>query len=168
MSRLGWYVLNWTDGQNYQTSFYVNSEYKDRAIIGNGTGRYDLLQAQIGSVKSEADMTELMKKVRYTLTYDPYNCPFDPCSEQSGEGEEKHKDFGGILTMEMCADEKYSGEIYSRMEEYGAAERAKSLQQRRDEGIDWISVWQTTVNCNKRSLTTVFLEDDALTFDFAV
>ncbi len=159
--------LIWTDGQNCQTNFYVNEEYKDKAIIGSGTGRYELLESEIESVQTADDMTALMKKVRYSQMRDPYNCLFDPRSEVSGVGEQ-YEAFGGMLTLDMCADDQYKDTILEAMEASGSQEREKSVQQLKDEGTQWLSVWQTTANCNKKSLKVVFFEDDALTFDFTV
>ena len=159
--------LIWTDGQNCQTNFYINDEYKDRAIIGSGTGRYELLESEIESVQTADDMTALMKKVRYSQILDPYNCLFDPRSEASGVGEQ-YEALGGMLTLDMCADDQYKDTILEAMEASGSQEREKSLQQLKDEGTQWLSVWQTTANCNKKSLKVVFFEDDALTFDFTV
>ncbi len=159
--------LVWTDGQKCQTNFYINPEYKDKAVIGSGLGRYELLQSQIDSVKTADDMTELMKKVRYSQTLDPYNCPFDPRTESCGEGEE-FKELGGMLTMAMATDDQYKDAILEAMEASGAVERVKPLQQLKDEGTQWLSAWQTTANCTKKTVKVVFFEDDALTFDFAV
>ncbi len=159
--------LVWMDGQNCQTNFYINDEYKDKAIIGSGIGRYELLESEIGSVKSDEDMTALMKKVRYSQMLDPYNCLFDPRSEFSGVGEQ-YADFGGMLTIDMCADDQYKDTILEVMETFGSQEREKPVQQLRDEGTQWLSVWQTTANCNKKSIRVIFFEDDALTFDFTI
>ena len=159
--------LIWTDGQNCQTNFYINDEYRDKAIIGSGIGRYELLESEIESVQTADDMTALMKKVRYSQILDPYNCLFDPRSEVSGVGEQ-YEAFGGMLTLDMCADDQYKDTILEAMEASGSQEREKSLQTLKDEGTQWLSVWQTTANCNKKSLKVVFFEDDALTFDFTV
>ena len=159
--------LIWTDGQNCQTNFYINDEYRDKAIIGSGIGRYELLESEIESVQTADDMTALMKKVRYSQMRDPYNCLFDPRSEVSGVGEQ-YEAFGGMLTLDMCADDQYKDTILEAMEASGSQEREKSLQTLKDEGTQWLSVWQTTANCNKKSLKVVFFEDDALTFDFTV
>ena len=112
-------------------------------------------------------MTALMKKVRYSQIRDPYNCLFDPRSEYSGVGE-KYESVGGMLTIDMCADDQYKDTIFEAMEAAGAKERAKSVQQLKDEGTEWLSVWQTIANCNNRSIKVIFYEDDALTFDFTV
>ena len=157
--------LVWNDKQNCQTNFYINDEYRNKATMGTGLGRYELLRSEIDSVKTADDVTELMKKVRYTQILDPYNCAFDPCSECCGEEAEE---LGGALTLQMCADGKYKDEILEGLEVSGAIERAKSVQQRKDEGTQWISAWQTTANCNKKSLKVIFYEDDALTFNFTV
>ncbi len=159
--------LIWTDGQNCQTNFYVNAEYKDKAVIGAGTGRYELLQSEIDAVKTDDDMTSLMKKVRYSQMSDPYNCLFDPRSEICGMGE-MYAQFGGMLTLAMAADDQYKEMLLAYMEESGSKVRAMSVQELKDGGTEWLSVWQTTANCNKRSIRVVFNEDDALTFDFTV
>ena len=157
--------LIWNDGQNCQTNFYINEEYRNKATMGTGLGRYELLRSEIEQVKNADDVTELMKKVRYSQILDPYNCAFDPCSECCGEEVEE---LGGFLTLDMCADEKYKDAILQGLEESSAVERAKSLQQLKDEGAQWLSVWQTTANCNKKSIKVMFYEDDSLTFDFSV
>ena len=159
--------LAWTDGQKCQTNFYLNPEYKDRAIIGSGIGRYELLQSQIDSVKTVDDMAELIKKVRYSQILDPYNCLFDPRTESCGEGEE-FAELGGMLTIAMATDDQYKDAIFEAMEASGAAERTKPLQQLKDEGTQWLSAWQTIANCTKKTVKVIFFEDDALTFDFAV
>ena len=54
------------------------------------------------------------------------------------------------------------------MEAVGSKERTKSVQQLKDEGAEWLSVWQTVANCNKKTLHVTFFEDDSLTFDFSL
>ena len=159
--------LVWSDGQNCQTNFYINDEYKDKAVIGSGVGRYELLESEIDSVESVDDMAELIKKVRYTQMMDPYNSAFDPRSELSGFGD-KYESVGGVLTIEMCQSDEYKDELYEALEESGKSEREKSLEQLRNEGTQWLSVWQTVANCNEQTLEVTFYEDDSLTFDFAV
>lgn len=155
------------DGYNCQANFYVNPEYKDRATMGSGIGRYDLLTSSIDEVKSESDMTSLMKKVRYSQMLDPYNCPFDPTSEMCGHGE-GYEDFGGALTLDMCRSGKYKDEILAIMEKLKAPERAKSIEQRKNEGTAWESVWQTVANCNKKTMSVIFFEDDKLSYNFTL
>ena len=159
--------LIWTDYQNCQTNFYVNDEYRDKAVMGDGMGRYNLLRSEIDSVESEEDMASLIRKVRYSQILDPYNCLFDPCGESTGFGE-GYEAVGGALTIEMCSSEEYRDLILGMMEENGKVEREKSIQQRKDEGTDWLSVWQTIANCNRRTLTVTFFEDDSLTFSFSI
>ena len=159
--------LIWTDYQNVQANFYLNEQYKDKAIMGNGKGRYNVLKAGIDSVQSEEDMTALIKQVRYSQILDPYNCLFDPCGENSGFGE-AYEAFGGYLSADMCVSPEYREQILEIMEAEGAVEREKSLQQLKDEGIQWLSAWQLVANCNKKSLHVIFFEDDSLTFDFTV
>ena len=157
--------LIWNDMQNCQTNFYINEEYRNKATLGTGLGRYELLRSEINQVNTADDMTALMKRVRYTQILDPANCAFNPCSECCGEPVDEE---GNVLTLQMCADGKYDDAILKGMEESGAIELAKSLEERKAEGTQWVSAWQTTANCNKRSIKAVFFEEDDLTFDLAV
>ncbi len=159
--------LIWCDYQNCQTNFYINEEYKDRAVVGNGTGRYDLLVSEIDSVESDEDMANLMKKVRYAQVLDPYNCLFDPTGECSGFGE-GYESVGGAITVEMIRSGEYRDALMEMLEEEGKVEREKPLQQLKDEGTQWLSAWQTVANCNKKTLHVTFFEDDSLAFDFSL
>ncbi len=159
--------LVWNDMQNCQTNFYINEEYKDKATIGAGLGRYELLTDEIDSVESEDDMTSLIKKVRYTQLMDPYNSLFDPRSEWSDISEE-FEPTGTPITMEICQNDEYKDVLMEDIEEYGAPEREKTVQQRRDEGTQWLSVWQTIANCNNKTMKVIFFEDDELTYDLTL
>ncbi len=157
----------WNEGAPCQTNFYLNKEYKDKATMGSGLGRYDLLMSKIDTVKDEKDMANLMKEVRYSQLMDPTNSLFDPCSESCGFGEE-FASLGGELTLDMIRSKKYHDVIMGMLEEEGKKERAKSLEQLKDEGTQWLSVWQTVANCNKKSITFTCFEDDALTFTYKI
>ena len=158
--------LIWNENYNCQTNYYLNDEYKDKATIGTGLGRYDYLQEHIDSVKSEEDMKSLIKKVRYSQILDPYNCPFDPTSESCGYGNDSYKDFGGQLTIQMIRSGEYKEKILAMMEETGSQTRKKTIQQLKDEGKEWLSAYQTVANCNKKTFSVTFFEDDTLSFDF--
>ncbi len=155
----------WNEGAPCQTNFYLNDEYKDKATIGSGLGRYDLLMSKIDKIKNEKDVANLMKQVRYSQLMNPTTCLFNPVSEACGFGDE-FKDFGGAFTVEMARSHKYDDVIMQVLEEEGKKERAKSLQELKNEGTQWYSVWQTVANCNKRTLTFTCFEDDSLTFTY--
>lgn len=159
--------LIWSDYANCQCNFYINEEYKDKATNGAGLGRYDLLEENISSVNSESDMQNLIKKVRYTQMMNPYNSQFDPCSEICGFGK-GYEDFGGAITLDMCRSGKYKDQILAIMEKMKAPERAKSVEQLKNEGKEWLSVWQTVANCNKKTVTVTFFEDDSLTYSYGI
>ncbi len=157
--------LIWLDGQNCQTNFYINDEYKNKATIGSGKGRYALLRKKVSTVKSVEDMANLIKQVRYTQIRKPDSCPYDPCTELTGYGK-KYESFGGALTIEMCNDSRHRKTVFEFLKELGKVENAKTLKQRRNEGTQWHSVWQTVANCNDKTLKVIFFEDDSLTFEF--
>ena len=54
------------------------------------------------------------------------------------------------------------------MREGGKAELEKSIEQLRDEKLSWVAAYQTVVNCNKRTLSVVFFEDDSLTYSYSL
>ena len=159
--------LIWSDYANCQTNFYINDEYKDKATNGSGLGRYDLLTSKIGSVTNEKEMAELMKDVKYTQLMYPYQSKYNVVSELCGEGE-LYKELGGRLDLNMCRSHEYDEKVLKLLEEKEAIERAKPLQQLKDEGKEWLSVWQTVANCNKKTMSFTFFEDDTLTFDYTL
>lgn len=68
----------------------------------------------------------------------------------------------------MCESGEYKDELFTHLDELGKAENVKPLQQLRDEGTQWHSVWQTITNCHKQTLKVIFFEDDSLTYDFSL
>ncbi len=157
----------WTEGAECHANFYINEEYKDRAVFGDGFGRYEVLMGGIADVKTEADMMELIKKVKYSQVEDPDNCIFDPRGETTGYiGNPDDAD--AYITIEMAKSEKYKEKIMSVLREDGKRLRSLTIDQLRDEPTTWISAWQCVANCNKRTIKVIFFEDDDLTFDFAI
>lgn len=54
--------------------------------MGSGLGRYDLLTPNLDSVKPEADMTALMKRVRYSQIMDPFIASSTPQANSADRG----------------------------------------------------------------------------------
>ena len=160
--------LIWNEMENCQTNFYLNEEYKDKAIIGNGNGRYDTLKEGVGAVKTQEDMEDLIAKVKYTQLWEPDTCQFDPRGEFSDINPELFKEYGGYFTMEQAFAEENKEYIMNLLRESGAIEKVKPLSQLRDEGKEWMSIYQSIVNCNKKTLRVIFFEDPEFTFDLKI
>ncbi len=156
--------LIWNEMQDIQTNFYLNSEYKDRAIIGSGLGRYKTLSEGYAGVRDEKDMQNLMAKVKYSQLFTPDTSEFDVRSEFSDETSID----GHMLTMEFVTAEENRDLMMKMLREFAAAEGSKSLEQHRKEGTQWYSSYQSIINCNKGTLRAVFYEDPSLTFDFTI
>ncbi len=160
--------LIWNEMANCQTNFYLNEEYKDKAIIGGGAGRYDTLQEGIGAVKTQQDMQDLIAKVKYTQLWEPDTCQFDPRGEMPDMDPEGLKEYGGYITTEYALAEENREPIMNHLREVGAIEKAKPLSQLKDEENEWQSSYQSIVNCNEETLRVIFFEDPKLTFDLTV
>lgn len=63
---------------------------------------------------------------------------------------------------------EYKDQILAATETAKAPERTKTIQQRKNEGTEWESVWRTVANCNKKTLSVILLEDDALSYKFSL
>ncbi len=159
--------LVWLDGQNAQANFYVNDEYKDKAIFGSGYGRYELLQKGIDDVLTEKDMMNLIAKVKYSQIRTPYTCLFDPITEFTGP-DPAFVEWGGVLTVPEARNPENKERLLAVIDETYRFEKEPSLQELRDDGTQWYSVFQVVANCNRENLHVMFFEDPNLVFDFAV
>ncbi len=155
--------LVWNDMQQAHANFYISPEYKDRATIGAGMGRYDVVMEGIDAVESEADMRELIEKVRYLQTLWPDTCQFDPVAEFAGteiDGKTYYiKDVLDESNRDILMDYAYS---------YVYTDREKSLDEKREANDVWLSAYQSVVNCNNKTLSVKFFEDDELLYDLSV
>ena len=155
--------LVWNDMQPAQANFYLSPDYIDRAEIGMGLGRYETVMEGREAVDSEEDMRALITKVRYFQSNDPDNCIFDPISELTGTVIN-----GKRYLLSDIKDESNREFLMSVMREGGKAELEKSVEQMRNEKLSWVTAYQTVVNCNKRTLSVVFFEDDNLTYSYSL
>ena len=149
--------------QPAQANFYLSPDYIDRAGIGMGLGRYETVMEGREAVDSEEDMRALITKVRYFQSNDPDNCIFDPISELTGTVIN-----GKRYLLSDIKDESNREFLMSVMREGGKAELEKSVEQMRNEKLSWVAAYQTVVNCNKRTLSVVFFEDDNLTYSYSL
>ena len=159
--------LVWTDGAPGQANFYIHDAYKDKALYGSGYGRFDLLTKEIGNVKTEKDMMDLIYKVRYTQIMNPATCAFDPVTEFTGL---EHPELAelGKLTAKAAMDPANHDKVIALVTAHFDGIRDMSMEDLRNDGKNWHSVFQVVANCNKENLHVMFFEDPKLVFDFAV
>ncbi len=150
--------LIWTEGQDCHTNFFISAEYRRKSLFGEGLGRYNTLRKGIGDVQSEEDMARLIRSVRYSQLLEPGSSLFDPRSEFTGY-EKSFADEGGMLTMKMSGEERYRNRIMNLIAQY-----AEKVRKSGKKNLMWMSVWQTTVSCTRRTLRVTFFEDDSRTF----
>ncbi len=152
--------LSWLDGAVAQTNFFLTPAYRDKAMYGNGVGRYERLVDGIGDVQTEDDMMNLIDKVSYAQIIMKDEWTFDPRSEYpTATYDPIFAEFGGTLTIKDALDEKNRDLFYEMIRENGRKERVKSIDQLKDEGTQWLSVFQLVANCNKKNMHVMFFED---------
>ena len=161
--------LSWIDGQIAQTNFFLTPGYREKAVYGTGVGRYARLVNGIGDVKTEEDMMNLIYKVSYSQLIMKDEWTFNPCSEFTTDVEDPaFAQFGGTLTLKDAVDEKNREAIYALIRQYGQSERVKSIDQLKDEGVQWLSVFQIVANCNRKNLHVMFFEDPETVLDITL
>ena len=148
------YVI-WNDYQPAQTNFYVNKLANYAEELKCGKGRYDVLMNGIDKVQTEEDMFELMDSVTYYQVYDPYNCNFDPRSENVG--------VMPFATYDMIMQDEYKEIIYEAINVVGKEVLSLTRQQQQDKNEYWESSFTEVINCNERTLFVRFFEDDSRT-----
>lgn len=151
----------WNDYQPCQTNFYINELANYVEELKCGVGRYENLMAGIGNVKNEDDMFNLMDSVTYYQVYDPYNCNFDPRSENVG--------VLPFATNDVLMLDEYKEDIYAAINEIGKEVRSMSRQEQQNKNEYWESSFTEVINCNKKTLKVRFFEDNnkiiTLSFD---
>ena len=145
------YVI-WNDYQPAQTNFYVNKLANYAEELKCGKGRYDVLMNGIDKVQTEEDMFELMDSVTYYQVYDPYNCNFDPRSENVG--------VMPFATYDMIMQDEYKEIIYEAINVVGKEVLSLTRQQQQDKNEYWESSFTEVINCNEKTLFVRFFEDD--------
>ena len=161
--------LSWLDGQNAQTNFFLTPEYRGKAMFGSGVGRYAVLQNGIGAVRTQEDLMDLMNKVSYSQLIMKDEWTFDPRTEFTGAGEDDvYAQFGGALRIKDAVAEENRDYLYNMIREYGRGERDKSIEQLKDEGIQWLSVFQLVADCTQKKLHVKFFEDPNTILDITL
>lgn len=159
--------LVWVDGQRGHANFYVNDEYRDRTLFQCGKGRYDVLISGIDAVRTEDDMARLIYKVRFSQLLDPETSEFDPRSDFEEIDPAPYHEAGIHTTVDALAEENRD-KMMEIMKMIGARERAKTPEQLKAEGTQWLSAFQTVANCNKKTLRVLFFEDPLSVHEFTV
>ena len=146
------YVV-WNDYQPAQTNFYIDELANYAEELKCGVGRYDVLMDGIDEVESEEDMFKLMDSVTYYQVYDPYNCNFDPRSENVGV-----KPFA---TYDLIMQDEYKELIYEAINDAGKEVLSMTRQQQQEKNEYWESSFTEVINCNEKTLLVRFFEDDS-------
>lgn len=153
--------MYWLEGQQAQANFYVTEELSDIQELKSGKGRYDTVMAGVDAVQNEEQMFNLINTVTYYQAYFPEKCKFDNRSE-----------FVGLLpywTYDYVMTEKYRDTVEPVVSLLGEYLDSRTRQQLRDEATYWESVFTEVINCNKKTLTVRFYENDdmkmTLSFD---
>lgn len=142
----------WNDYEKAQTNFYIDPIVNYTEELKCGIGRYNKLISEIDDVKNEDDMFKLMDSVTYYQVYDPYNCQYDPRSEDVG--------ILPIATYDVVTDEENKELIMKAMDEYGKEVLKQTRQEQQDKNEYWESSFTEVINCNKKTLLVRFFEDD--------
>lgn len=155
--------LVWNDMQQAHANFYLSPDYKDKAMLGTGVGRYETVMAGIGDVDNEADMLDLIREVRYQQILDVDTCKFDPASEYLGVELN-----GKVYYLQDLKDPKSYEELIEFIRNDEAYGKIASVDELKDKNVDWLSAYQTVTNCNELTLTVQFFEDTRLIYHYSL
>ena len=135
-----------------QTNFYVTKAWNKQQHYRSGLGRYETVMNGLKDVNTDEDMFKLIKKVSYFQSNFPDTCQYDPRTELVMDNSKWSTDY--IL------DPKNQEEVQAKLRD-GAAKLSKmTREQIMDDGHYWESVFTNLVNCNKKTMTVRFFEDD--------
>lgn len=145
----------WHDYQQAQANFYLDKNLYAIQTLKAGVGRYNVVMEGIKDVETKEDMYKLMDSVSYFQTYFPDKCKFDNRSEFTG--------FIPFWTFDYLMNE-INVEDFKTMARYAQKYiEGKSMQELRDIGTLWQSVFTEVIDCNSRTIFVRFYEDESKT-----
>ncbi len=138
--------------QPAQTNFYVTKSLNKQQIYKSGLGRYDTVMAGLKDVKTDEDMFNLIKKVSYFQSNFSDICQYDARTELVHDNSK--------WTTAYVLDPKNAEEVKAEQEKVATTLRAMTREQIMDDGSYWESTFTHLINCNKKTMTVRFFEDD--------
>lgn len=139
--------------QPVQTNFYVTKSLNKQQHYKSGLGRYATVMEGLKDVKTDEDMFKLIKKVTYFQSNFPDICQYDPRTELVSDSSQ--------MTTDYVLNPKNQEEVQAKLRE-GAAKVSKMTREEiMDNGQYWESTFTNLVNCNKKTMTVRFFEDDS-------
>lgn len=144
--------ISFLDKQHAQTNFYVTEKFANKEEYKCGRGRYDVVMSGIDDVHSEEDMFRLIDQVTYYQSNFPDECSYDWRTEYVGV--KPH------WTTDYVLDEANAEEVLE--EARNQANKLKSMTREEIEAENhyWESALTTITNCNNRTITVRFFEDN--------
>lgn len=144
--------LVFLDKQHAQANFYITEEFADKEELKCGLGRYDLVMKGIDAVESEEDIGRLIRDVSYYSIYSPDTCKFDYRSDFVGL--EKH------WTTDYVLDPNNQDEIMTRIRGIEDKLSKMTRDEIEEKCIYWESIITSVTNCNNKTMTIRFFEDE--------
>ena len=152
--------LSFLKKQPAQSNFYITKSLNKKQHYKAGVGRYDTVMNGVKDVKTDDDMFKLIKKVSYWQCNFPEICQYDARTELVQDDTK--------WTTDFVLDPKNAEEVNAKQEEDAVKLRTMTREQIMDEGCYWASIFTNVVNCNKKTLTVRFFEEEnkVMTFGF--
>lgn len=152
--------ISWLDGQQAQANFYLTEKFHYNNELACGIGRYETVMNGVGAVETESDMYDLIRKVCYSKVYHPDEAGFDVRTEFVAL-----KDY---WTYEVVTNDEFKELVMEKIRENVASIEGKTRQEIQDMNSVWESIFTEVANCNERTLTVRFFEDESrvLTLSF--
>ena len=151
--------ISFLDKQQVQTNFYITEKFAEKEEYMCGLGRYELVMNGIDDVQSEEDMFNLINQVTYYQANFPDECQYDWRTENVG--------VKPYWTTDYVLDEANREEILEVAQE--TADKLKSMTREEIEAENhyWESALTTITNCNDKTMTVRFFEDDDRVYEMA-
>ena len=156
--------IEFVEGENCQTNYFVNEPFATEAKIKFGFGRRNYLLDNIGNVVDHKTMFNLINQISYSNVYKGIYCPFDMRSEAydfAETDEEREK-----LLSDNDEDIQYcfNNIINPKLKELWKLPE----EERRKQPYYWQSTFSEVVDTINKSIHIRMFENDDYTFDFKV
>ena len=146
--------LSWLEGQRAQANFYVTRKWREVEWSLTGIGRYEYVIDQIGDVRTDQQLFDLMAGMGYSQTFLVSSSPYDVRSEYIGDpvGPFEH------ISYEQLIDPANEKIVNDYLDHVAKNYLSKSRQEKIEEKY-WESIFTLVADCNDRTLKVRFFED---------
>ncbi len=144
--------ISFLDKQQAQTNFYLTDRFADKEEYMCGLGRYEVVMNGIDDVQSEEDIFNLINLTTYYQSNFPDECQYDWRTENVA--------VKPSWTTDFVLDKAHEEEVLEEVQKTADVLKSMTREEIEAKNEYWESILTTVTNCNDKTMTVRFFEDN--------